>query len=99
MNEIAKWQILQKYQISYTTPSTVNEVSAIFVETINRRQLGGGGLNTRTCRVITNPKIVSLDIILLNPTPWIDTSPNQKIQSYSYASMELLIRHVKTGSG
>lgn len=36
---------------SYTTPSTVKEVSAMFVATIIRLQFEGGGLNTRTCRV------------------------------------------------
>lgn len=35
---------------AYTTPSTVKEVSAMFVATINRLQFGGAGLNTRTCR-------------------------------------------------
>jgi hypothetical protein len=33
---------------AYTTPSTVNEVSATFVATMNRRQSGGAGANTRT---------------------------------------------------
>ena len=36
-------------RFSYTTPSTVKEVSAMFVATINLLQLGGGGLKTRTC--------------------------------------------------
>jgi hypothetical protein len=55
--------------ISYTTPSTVNEVSAIFVETINRQQLGGGGLNTRACRVITNIRhnFIESTILLTKP--------------------------------
>lgn len=35
----------------YTTPSTVKEVSAILVATMNRLQFGGGGLKTRTCRI------------------------------------------------
>lgn len=41
---------------TYTTPSTVKEVSAIFVETINRLQFGGGGLKTRTCPSTENSK-------------------------------------------
>jgi len=33
---------------SYTTPSTVSEVSATFVATMKRRQFGGAGANTLT---------------------------------------------------
>ncbi|KAK1374952.1 hypothetical protein POM88_031145 [Heracleum sosnowskyi] len=35
---------------TYTTPSTVKEVPAMFVATINLLQFGGGGLNARICR-------------------------------------------------
>lgn len=37
-------------QHTYTTPSTVKEVSAMFVATMNLLQFGGGGLNTRICK-------------------------------------------------
>lgn len=38
-------------KLPYTTPSTVKEVSAILVATMNRLQFGGGGLKMRTCRI------------------------------------------------
>lgn len=56
VNTITKSNLHASIKFPYTTPSTVKEVSAMFVETINRLQFGGGGLNTRTCWVITNMK-------------------------------------------
>jgi len=47
-----KITIFNQLHCPYTTPSTVKEVSAIFVATIIRLQFGGGGLNTRTCTII-----------------------------------------------
>jgi hypothetical protein len=42
---------------SYTTPSTVSEVSATFVATMKRRQFGGAGANTLTyMRSVQNQK-------------------------------------------
>lgn len=56
LNVITQIHFYERVKSPYTTPSTVNEVSAMFVATINRLQFGGGGLNTRTCRGRANMK-------------------------------------------
>ena len=49
--------MITKIVFPYTTPSTVKDVSAIFVATINRLQFGGAGLKTRTCSAVKHQDI------------------------------------------
>ena len=53
------------FSFTYTTPSTVRDVSAILVATIMRLQFGGAGVNTRTYLLIASIQLIHVSINLV----------------------------------